>query len=97
MTKLFNTANHYTIYCRGGPPWPPGAERDLYIPCPSIRRVAKGSNLTPGGHGGPPLQYVLWRTNSISRQGVASPFRGFELDFGQTTLTRVLTNFSVRP
>jgi len=40
-------------YCRGGPPWPPGAELDLNNTPDGPER-----NSTPGGHGGPPLQYV---------------------------------------
>ena len=40
-------------YCRGGPPWPPGAELDL-----GNTLGGKERNSTPGGHGGPPLQYV---------------------------------------
>ena len=37
-------------YCRGGPPWPPVV---------LISTLFKGTVPTEGGHGGPPLQYVL--------------------------------------
>ncbi len=51
--------------CRGGPPWPPGVRLDLFaITMASciglaviVHRVAKRSTSTPGGHGGPPLQW----------------------------------------
>ena len=43
----------------GGPPWPPVvltrfAELEVVAPRTLIK--------TTGGHGGPPLQYVLWRS-----------------------------------
>jgi len=37
-------------YCRGGPPWPPSV---------GMAPVNRGLIKTEGGHGGPPLQYVL--------------------------------------
>jgi hypothetical protein len=43
------------MYCRGGPPWPPGVELDP-LQQESIEAFYKEIDSTPGGHGGPPLQ-----------------------------------------
>ncbi len=38
------------------------------------RYIAKGSSFTPGGHGGPPLQYVLQGVSSVVLHRVRVPF-----------------------
>ncbi len=52
-TSIANLANETTdhrTYCRGGPLWPPSVE---------TRPIRNTLFQTKGGHGGPPLQYVL--------------------------------------
>jgi len=50
-------------YCRGGPPWPPGLELDL-----GKHARGKERNSTPGGHGGPPLQFAPSSTRTLDAQ-----------------------------
>ncbi|HEU4934291.1 MAG TPA: hypothetical protein VFT48_19535, partial [Pyrinomonadaceae bacterium] len=66
-TALANLANETTdhrTYCRGGPLWPPVAGHTEFKNRQS--RISRTPFQTTGGHGGPPLQYVLTSCRALN-------------------------------
>ena len=66
IPSLANLANETTdgrTYCRGGPPWPPSVGYEIHD---THDRSSQRHIQTEGGHGGPPLQYVLTTCRALN-------------------------------